>query len=108
MADALSIQPGTLVRVEVRRRPSNAAALKTLRRVLRLDPEVKRELKRVHDVRRANERTKRRGGRDWAIRMPKPEVVKGEPGEAGTVLGTLPVLRDLASLERFVDVAPAS
>ncbi|MDX1681729.1 MAG: hypothetical protein R3336_01290 [Phycisphaeraceae bacterium] len=102
-----TIDPGTEVQVKVTRRPTNAAARRTLERILSKDAEVRREHKRVEKVRAANLRYTKRGGRPWAVRMSKPEVVSLEPGTEGTVLATLDVIRDLDSVSRFVEVEPA-
>jgi hypothetical protein len=105
--DPNEITPGSRVHVQIVKRPTNEAAIKTIRRVLAKDPDIKREHKRLSDVRAANLRFKQRGGRPWGIRVSKRHPVKGQPGEEGTVLATLDVIRDLASCQRFLKIQRA-
>ena len=101
MAD---IDPGSQVHVKITKTPTNEAARKTLRRVLNKDPDVKREHRRLEKVRASNLRHKTRGGRPWAIRVPKQYPVEGKAGESGTVLATVDVIRDLESVGPFVEL----
>ena len=106
-ADIETIKSGSQVRVEVVKRPTNAAAVKTLKRILLKAPEHAEDQKiqkrgRVHGY-----VPLRRGGRIYGLHPRKTHVVKGQPGEAGTVLATGDVINDLNSVKRFISVAPA-
>ena len=101
-----NIEPGSHVHVKVVRQPTNQAAAKTLTRVLSKDPQVKRENERLRKARDKNLRHEQRGGRQWAVRVVKQRPVQGHAGEEGTVRATVDVIRDLQSVERFIEVTP--
>jgi len=105
MAD--QIAPGTKVVVKVVKQPTNAAASKTITRILSKDRGVKRENERLRRSRASARVYAARGGREWAINHPKQRPVKGELGESGTVVATYDVIKDLGSVEKFVEVTPA-
>ncbi|MEQ9459543.1 MAG: hypothetical protein RIG82_01145 [Phycisphaeraceae bacterium] len=104
---ANTIAPGTQVLVKITKQPTNDAARKTLIRVLSKDPEIAEHTKRQRRARDRHNQPHARGGRTWIIRIPKKQQVRALPGEHGKVLATVDVLRDLASVERFVEVTPA-
>ena len=99
-----NIAPGAQVRVEVVKRPTNAAALKTLRRVLVKDATAADAKKKDKLFRRRSESVKRRGGRPWEHRPTMRHPFNGLIGESGTLKATASVLHDLASISRFVKV----
>ena len=101
------IQPGSSIHVKVTRRPTNAAAAKTLVRLLSKDPVVREENKRLAKLRRIHYRPRKRGGRLYGGHMIKLRPLKGDLGEEGTVAATVDVLTDLKSVSRFVEVSRA-
>jgi len=102
-----SINPGSTITVKIVNEPTNDAASKTLARVLAKDPEHVRENKRIADVRRKNYSPSMRGGRLYGGRLVKQSATQGKLGETGTVLASIDVLRDLKSVERFIEVEKA-
>lgn len=102
------ITPGGLVHIKVVKRPTNAAASKTLARILSQDEAVRVENKRLDKVRKSNYTPRMRGGRLYGGHMVKLHPVTGKLGESGTVPATLAVLTDLKSVSRFVTVEAAS
>jgi len=102
-----NIQPGSRVNVTVTRTPTRDAAAKTIVRVLSKDPGHRNEHRRNTRTRLRNYSPKRRGGRMYGGRMPRLNRLTGQVGESGTVLATLDVIRDLNSVEPFVEVKPA-
>lgn len=106
-ADMDKIQSGSRVRVEIVKRPTNAAAVKTLQRVLCKDPEYTADQKTQKRGRVHGEVPLRRGGRIYAQHPRKTHVVQGTIGEAGTLLATGDVINDLNSVKRFIKVEPA-
>lgn len=102
-----NIAPGAKVNVKIVKEPTNAAARKTLVRVLSKDADVKRENDRLRSVRERNMLPTQRGGRTWFVRLIKQRPVKGGIGESGTVVASVDVLRDLGSVQRFIEVSPA-
>jgi len=101
------IAPGSKINVKIVRQPTNAAASKTLVRVLAKDPVVYAEHDRQRKIRKKNFSPSRRGGRLYGGHVVKQHPVKGRLGEAGTITATTAVLRDLGSVQRFVEVSPA-
>lgn len=101
------IAPGSKINVKIVKQPTNAAASKTLVRVLAKDPVVYAEHDRQAKIRKKNYSPSRRGGRLYGGHVVKQHPVKGRLGEAGTITATLSVLRDLGSVERFIEVSPA-
>lgn len=106
MAQIDAISPGQRVNVKIVRRPTNAAAEKTLVRLLSKDPVVRQEAERQRKVRRSNLGSKIRGGRVWYQRVVKQPATRAEVGRTGSVRATVDVLRDLGSVERFVELTP--
>lgn len=102
-----SIEPGSTITVKIVNQPTNAAASKTLARVLAKDPGHKAEDKRLHNVRQKNYSPSMRGGRMYGGQLVKNAATAGKLGEAGTVLASVDVLRDLKSVERFIEVEKA-
>ena len=101
------IKPGSQINVKVTQRPTSAAAVKTIVRLLSKDQNIRQENDRLKTARENHFRQKRRGGRFWDIHVVKQHPVKGEPGESGTITASLDVLKDLQSVQRFVEVKQA-
>ncbi|MEX2213980.1 MAG: hypothetical protein WD768_07620 [Phycisphaeraceae bacterium] len=104
---ATQIKPGSRILVKVVKAPTNAAAEKTLARLLCKDAAAKREVNRQRSIRKRLYDPKPRGGRTYAGHIVKQQPMHGKLGESGTITASLDVLRDLASVERFVEVTPA-
>lgn len=102
-----NIETGKQIKVTIVKQPTNAAAVKTLQRVLSKDEQAKAEQKRLERARRRNLRHHQRGGRQWAVRVVKQQPVQATVGASGTIKATYDTIRDLESVERFVQVAPA-
>lgn len=102
-----NIAPGSKVVVKIVKKPTNAAAIKTLVRILSKSTRVKAENARLLKARKTYFRQAGRGGRFWDIHVVKQRPVKGAEGESETLTATLDVLTDLRSVSRFVDVTKA-
>ncbi len=103
------IAPGSQVHVAVTKAPTNAAARKTLVRLLSKDPVTKKRDARIKRGRLSEPKFSPRGGRwrVWESRQPKVRTVTGQLGEVATFTAGVQELRDLASVERFVEVKAA-
>ena len=101
------IAPGSRVVVKVVRQPTNAAASKTLVRLLSRDPAVKTQVRRQRRIRQRRNEPRTRGGRIWVRRLVKQHPVRGRLGESATLVAGVDVLRDLGSVRRFVEVTEA-
>jgi len=101
---AIAAKSGQTVRVTIRKSINRAAAKKTLERIFFQDKSVRKPI----DTRSSNfkELPKRRGGCIWTKRPNKvhPDLSRGQ---AATIKATPQTLRDLASVEDFVEVAAA-
>jgi hypothetical protein len=99
------LKPGQWVNVKIKSRPRAAAGQKTMVRLFEQDPQVKRERTRVTKSRPVT--SHRRGGRDWNDRPRRLQVVDTTPGQTYKVFASVAVLRDLKSIEPYVEVTPA-
>lgn len=106
-ATDFDIKPGTPVEVEVVAAPTNAAAIKTLHRLFHGDPEVKREQARLRKVRETNAIVRVRSGRPWKVAVPTQSAVQPAPGSKHRFIATYQALKDLQSVQRFVQVKAA-
>jgi hypothetical protein len=98
---AIDVKTGQTVRVTISKHISRAAARKTIERVFLLDKAVRKPIERRS--RNFKELPKRRGGQIWTKRPNKvhPTLI---PGAAATIKATPQLIRDLNSVESFVQV----
>ena len=98
---AISAKPGQTLQVTVSKHISRASARKTIERLFMLDKTISKPISRRS--RNFKELPKRRGGQIWTKRPNKihPDLNKGA---AATIKATPALLRDLASVEGFVEV----
>lgn len=101
------ITPGSKVTVKIVKAPASEGARKTLERVLMKSDDMKVEDARLKRARKNNIKNDMRGGRIYPRRVPKQHPIKGVVGEQQTVVATLDVIRDLKSVERFIEVSAA-
>ena len=99
---AIEAKPGQTLRVTISKNISRASARKTIERVFMLDKAVSKPLARRS--RNFKELPKRRGGQIWTKRPNKIhlDLVKGV---AANITATAQALKDLASVERFIQVS---
>lgn len=107
MLEPKNVVLGAKVRVTVTKQPTNAAAAKTIVRLLSKDPAVKKDNARLRAIRRRDYKPDRRGGRLYGGRVVKQHPVRARAGESGVVVATDDVVRDLCSVARFIEVEPA-
>jgi len=101
---ALNMKLGSKITVTVTKTPTNAAATKTLARVMAKDPANQRVGRKRQKMLQEAVFYRRRGGRPWANRPKAPAMVKPIKGVSCQVTVTTDVANDLASVERFVAV----
>jgi hypothetical protein len=101
---ALDMKSGQSVRVTINKSINRASARKTLERVFMLDKTITAPLDRRS--RNFIPLPKRRGGQIWTKRPNKlhPALV---PGAAATLKATPQLIKDLHSVESFVQVQPS-
>jgi hypothetical protein len=99
---AIDFKPGQAIRVTINKTPTTLAARKTIERLFMKDKALVRPL----EARSRNfiPLPKRRGGQIWTKRPNKihHEMVKGL---AADLVVTPQALKDLASVEKFLEVA---
>jgi len=105
MPAVTDIAPGSTVQVTVKQAPTNEAAAKTLVRILSKDAVAKANDKRLRQARKDHKVVRVRSGRPWAVLVPKQPTILPEVGVTGTIVADYQTLKDLASVERFIDVA---
>ena len=98
---AKDLKPGQTIRVTINKNITRASARKTLERLFLTDKTVKKPIERRS--RNFIELPKRRGGQIWTKRPNKvhPNLTKGA---AATIRTTPQLIKDLRSVEDFVDV----
>lgn len=101
----MDIRPGSMITLQIERLPRSQAGRKTLIRLCRRDPQVQRR-QRAQAARRPSERSWIRGGRYWHHQMRTRPPLALTPGSRYTIRATVDVLRDLASVRRWVQVTP--
>jgi len=98
---AIDLKPGTTVRVTINKNITRASARKTLERLFLTDKEVKKPIQRRS--RNFIELPKRRGGQIWTKRPNKVHPTL-DKGAAATIKTTPQLIKDLRSVEDFIQV----
>ena len=100
----MTLKPGQQVRVTISKTITRAAARRTIERIFCKDKSLTKAL----ELRSRNfkELPKRRGGQIWTKRPNKIHVSLNK-GDAATVTATPQAIRDLASVQEFVEVKGA-
>ncbi len=102
-----SIKPGENIRLTIESEPKVKDRADTIARLMRRDPDNARALRRGHETRAKNPRTKIRGGRVWHIRPKPAKVVRVRQGESWNMTYTHDLRDDLRSVESFLKVEKA-
>lgn len=95
------IEPGNKVKVTVTREPRSEAASKTLARLFLKDPRVAKTRRR--GPKPVSPRI--RAGRVWQGRPQGTVAARPHKGDSCELVCTLDVVRDLGSVEPYVDIA---
>ena len=99
---AQELKPGSTIRVTVKKNINRESAKKTIERLFMKDKSIAKPL----EDRSANfkELPKRRGGQIWTKRPNKihPDL---KTGTSATIKATPQAIKDLASVEAFVEIA---
>ena len=102
-----TLKPGQAIKCTVKTLPRAAASRKTIERLMRQNPEVKKGLRRAYQKRVANWQTKNRGNRDWVMRVKSGKIVRCARGASWTMAFDLNLLPDLQSVEKNLTIAKA-
>jgi hypothetical protein len=101
---AAEIKPGQWLTVTVKSQPRAIASRKTMVRLFEQDPVVKKERARQKKTRPHHDQ--RRGGRIWIDKPGMLKVVEISPGASYKVFGSVQTMRDLKSIEKYVELKP--
>ncbi len=102
-----SLKPGQTVVCTITRAPVADAARATIARLMRLDPTVKRGLRRAQRRRRQNMIVYNRGNRDWYKREACGKIIRVESGATWTLDYTPDLAPDFRSVGKYLAVKPA-
>ena len=95
------IEPGSKVKVTVTSNVLSEGAAKTLARLFLKDPEIaKTRMKKPKDI-----DPRIRAGRIWNVRRKGTVAHRPTKGDSCQLVCTLDVMRDLGSVDRYVDIA---
>jgi len=85
--------------------PTRLAQRKTLERLMRMQPDVAKGLRKLQSRRQATEnKGHQRGGRTWISRVKAPKLVHMVAGESFTLHVTPQLLPDIKSIEKYLEV----
>ena len=100
----MEIKPGSAVSIEITKLPTSDAARKTLVRLCRKDPTAVRH-QRHQKTKRPSWEYWRRGGMSWHHQMKTQPPVTLRTGAKYNLRASVDVIRDLASIQKFVKVS---
>ncbi len=102
------IAPLATLTFTVAKVPRRAAQVKTIERLMKLEPDRQRTLRHLQRRRKLYDNIVGiRAGRKWINRARATKVTKVLPGETFTITVTPQVIPDLRSVEKFLKVTKA-
>ena len=102
------IAPQKTVTFTVEKVPQRLAQRKTIERLMRMEPKVRRGLKRLGHRRKRHENTEhQRGGRMWMSRVPMTKLTNVEAGKSFTLALTPQIIADVKSVEKYLKAKTA-
>ncbi len=105
MIDTLTA--GETVTCTIERVPNNKGACDTITRLMRRDPDIKRNLARAQKLRRRRMHSYIRGNRLWYSREKAARVARCEQGVTWTMPFTFDISPDLNSVAEYLKVEKA-
>lgn len=109
MGDAMleSIKPGQSIACTITKVPRSHGGRETLSRLMRMDPDIQKKLRKSQTRRRQNMLVYNRGNRDWTSRKKCTRIVEVAAGAVWTMTYTPHVAPDLRSIADCISVAAA-
>lgn len=104
MSNIETLKPGHNITCTITKLPLAAGDLKSLTRLMRLDPANVRALRRAQNLRRQRMVVYNRGNRDWVSREKCAKVVHAAVGESWTMRYRLDLSHDLKNLAGFLSI----
>ncbi len=105
MIDTLTA--GDTVKCTINKVPNNKASRDTITRLMRRDPEIKKNLSRAQRMRRQRMNAYIRGGRLWYSRERAARIAICEQGSSWSMRFTFDITPDLASVEQYLSLEKA-
>ena len=99
-----NVSPGQTIECTVKTTPRRIADRKTIARLMRQDPRIKRGLRAAQEHRRRHTPTKQRGGRQWAQRLKAARIARVYPGATWKFSYTPLLKDDLEAVAKFIEV----
>jgi hypothetical protein len=106
-ADILKFKPGQNLVCTVTKAPRTDDQADTIARLMRMDPETKRALRRAQRMRRQRMIVYNRGNRDWYSREKSAKVVHVAKGESWTMPYSHDLADSLTRVQPFVSIKSA-
>ena len=102
-----NVKPGQTIRCTVTRDVNRETDAKTICRLMRQDPDVRRRLKKAQLYRMRTLVVRSRGKRPWAVRVKSTKAVRAIKGESWEMLYIPHLHNDLLSVDRYLDISAA-
>lgn len=102
-----NVTPGQDLRITITSEPRAAGARKTIARLMRQDPSIKKALKNAQESRMANLYVRSRGKRPWAVRRKAARYARVATGESWTMRYIPQLASDLRSVSKYLEIAKA-
>ena len=102
MSDLLN--PGNTVSFTVSTVPTSPAGRKTIQRLMRMQPDVRRGLRKLQNLRKDRNVTYIRAGRPWTNRCKATKLTKVELGEQFTLFLTPQILPDIHAVASHLEM----
>jgi hypothetical protein len=102
--DVSKFKPGQTLVCTVEKLPKASDASDTIARLMRLDPETKKALRRAQRMRRQRMIVYNRGNRDWVSREHPAKVIRVKTGESFSLPFSFDLANDLASVGAYLTV----
>ncbi|MEQ9096420.1 MAG: hypothetical protein RIE32_09165 [Phycisphaerales bacterium] len=102
-----SFNPGEKVSCTITGLPRSEAGKKTIGRLMKLDPQIQRGLRKAQTRRRQNMKVYVRGGRDWYAREKCGKGGQVRVGESFTIPYAPQVADDIKSVEKYLKLETA-
>jgi len=98
-----AISPNQTVTFTITSMPRREASVKTLGRLMRMQPEIQRKLGRLAKHRDRNVNVRRqRAGREWVSRVPATKIVSPAVGAQFTLRVTPQLVPDIQSVQKYL------
>lgn len=100
-------KPGQTIKCTVISMPRRGSGVLTIERLMRLDPEAVRNLRKAHRKRQQRLNVYNRGNRDWVCREICAKVARASKGGSWTMPFNLALLGDIKSVEKYLKIEAA-